>query len=73
MKIPKFQERPTDLTEEECREIISPIISKATKVFSSDFMVKLTTSARDESMKCPAPHCFIADFWKHVERRYLTS
>lgn len=58
----------TPMTEDECREIINPIILKATHLFNSEVMIKLTMECRE---KAKGDNQFIADFWREVERKYL--
>ena len=58
----------TPMTEEACREIISPIIQKLTRVLNSETMLKLTIAVRDEAN---GDNQFIADFWREAEKKFL--
>ena len=60
----------TDLTEDQCREIVLPIVDKLHGFLDSDTMFKLAIDARDEVQGHATPNKCLVDFWQKAEREY---
>ena len=61
----------SDITEDECVAIMTPIITQASRIFNPETMMKLTFGCKEESKHQKFPNRFTADFWRAVEKKYL--